>query len=498
MSNIIAAGGPKIYRGIKKILCGWITFGHLKNIVGRNLMKKHLVSISAISMLISMLLGSGCGSDGGFNLGILALLPGGNSISGSSENVMAAGAAMTGIGTALSTAQQQSTGLSGGSMSIAKDYIDEEVVPDIKVRAIKAAAASGSTCDGTVQPINKHFTSPFSEDGLYVEPDLVITGTSQCISNSDGSTTTNWVLDTSGSISTTFTDKKVCSFDIEDFVKNKNFNFIEHTLNGQVTVGNIYEKDNLSSTSKYESTSDGYTTTMTMSVKGNASCHSATSNLSVDGGAAMSFDLVTNISTDWIMSSSGTFNSTMGTYSLREPTYAGSESHSINGTVNAEQVSINYRFNADDYRNYNAAFRSASCCSTYGTMTFTIDGTLKNYNMCMAMESSSGTTIMAMNSSNSTDLLEYISLNIGDGAVGDHNNSSFADYEFIYYGTLSDSILHGYYGITSYSGSSTIAVEANNDSVIKGTFSGTVCDTDTAPACKIITDGKFTARKSMM
>lgn len=462
-------------------------------------MKKNLFSISAFCMLITILSSFGCGSNGSNNLGTLALLSGGNSISGSSENIIAASAAISGVDSVLSVAEAQSTESSGGSMSIAKDYIKEQVIPDIKGRVMdRMAATTGSTCDGSIQPINKQFTSPFSEDGLYVEPNLTVTGTSQCISNSDGSTTTNWVLNISGSVATTFTDKKVCSFDIEDFVKNKNFNFVEHTLNGQVTIESIQENHNMSIAWKYESTSDSTTTTMTMSQSGNSSCHAVSSNLSVDSSPSMSLDLTVTGNMNWDVSSSVTYNNTLGTYSLGEASYEGSESHYITGTVNGEEVSIRYGFNADDYKKYNDAFRNASCCTAYGTMAYTIDGAAINHNMCMANESSSGTSIIATTNGNTGEQMEMIFIYIGDGSLGDHNNSSFADYEYICYYTMLESTLFTYYGTSNYSGSSTIYIDVNNDTVIEGTFSGTVCDTNATPICKTITEGTFTARKSLL
>ncbi|MBN1497697.1 MAG: hypothetical protein JXA07_13055 [Spirochaetes bacterium] len=464
-------------------------------------MKKCLSSLSAVLLLIASIACSGCGNES--DNGGLELLPllssGSNSVSGSPANIAAAGAAVTGITGTLTSFQSQVMESGGGSASIAKNFVENNVLPDVKARVADRMAAITAGCDGSVQAINDSFTGVYSEEGLTVEPDLTVTGTYQCTTNSDGSTTTRYVINLLGSITTVFTDKTVCVFGVDDYVNNGNYNFVEQTLNGTVTVDSIHDSMELSMTMLSETEGSVQTSVMTMSGSGSSSSHASSSGLSVDGADPVSFDLIISNTSSSSGSMTYTYNTETHAFSLDPMESTGTQTHSINGTVNGGDVFIHYRFNADDYKEYIAALNETSCSnSNLGTATCTIDGAEKTYEVNMVVLSADACMLIGSTPGGTLDNMEMLSIYMGDGSVGDHNLSSIMDNEYISYMSMADSIMTSLFGLTAaYGGSSTIHVDVNDDSAIEGTFSGTVCESG-GTNCKVITDGQFTARKPMM
>ena len=77
---------------------------------------------------------------------------------------------------------------------------------------------------------------------------------------------------------------------------------------------------------------------------------------------------------------------------------------------------------------------------------------------------------------------------IGDGTVGDHNTSSQLTHEWILV-SVAWAGGAGVVGMGPKDGTSTIKVTLHDNTSIKGTFSGSVCDS--AGQCRNVTEGEF-------
>jgi hypothetical protein len=119
-------------------------------------------------------------------------------------------------------------------------------------------------------------------------------------------------------------------------------------------------------------------------------------------------------------------------------------------------------------------------------MQFTVDGDTMSWSDCTY----TGIVIVGLGSFYTVtgkEGSETLELGCGNGSVGNHNGSSSASNEYIKY-TMDG---YDYFGRTADGGNSKIYVSKVGNSVMEGTFSGTVCNA--TEGCLIISSGSFHA-----